>query len=136
PDLLFALGGRSMLTNLARFVLAGWHGKQERVIDCSPGSAVNSMCRQGDIDNAIRHKCGSDFVKDEGCMRQLIGSAATFSGRASGFSAMTAPIALPDGRGPHRLSHLWRVCVGSKTGGDQATKLGHHMDGRARDHRR
>jgi len=85
-----------MLTNLARFVLAGWHGKQERVIDCSPGSAVNSMCRQGDIDNAIREpKCGSDFVKDEGCMRQLIGKCSNFFGARFGVLCHDGPYRSP-----------------------------------------
>jgi hypothetical protein len=80
-----------MLTKLAHFVLAGGRGKQQSVIDrvsqaksrrnvstqigdnyllgydSAPRPRVGSICRQGDIDNAIREPSrGSVFVKNEG----------------------------------------------------------------------
>jgi hypothetical protein len=85
-----------MFTKLARFVLASWRGKQQSAIDCmsqakgrwnvspqigdnhllvyddSIRPRVGSIGRQGDIHDAIREpKCGSEFVKDEGCMRRI-----------------------------------------------------------------
>src|SRR6516164_613424 len=82
--------------NLARFVLGGWRGKQERLIDClsqvksrwnipaqvgdncllvynsSFRSRVGSVCRQGDIHDATHEpKCGSVLEIDEGRMRGI-----------------------------------------------------------------
>src|SRR5262245_22059920 len=83
-----------MLTKLAHFFLAGWAGKQQGIInrppqakscrdvppqvgdDCllvynnSIRSRVGSICRQGDIHDAIREPVGgSALVKDERRMR-------------------------------------------------------------------
>src|SRR5262249_26927333 len=83
-----------MLTKLAQFFLAGWGGKQQGIInrppqakscrdvppqvgdDCllvynnSIRSRVGSICRQGDIHDAIREPVGgSALVKDERRMR-------------------------------------------------------------------
>ena len=85
-----------MFTKLAHFVLASWCGKQQSAIDCMPQangrrnippqvgdnyllvynssirSRAVSVCRQGDIHDAIRDpKCGSVLEIDEGRMRGI-----------------------------------------------------------------
>src|SRR5437868_4811016 len=100
---------RDMLKKLARLLLASWRGKQQSAIECmsqakscrnippqigdnyllvynsSIQSRVGSVCRQGDIHDAIHEpKCGSVLEIDEGRMRSIANRARSLFGARVG----------------------------------------------------